>query len=348
MTDLAVSLRRIANVRPHPNADRLEIADVEGLAYQFVVPKGRHRAGDAVAYFPIDALLPAELADRLGVRTYLAGRAKDRVKTAKLRGEISQGLVADPAQVRADLEWQPGVNYAEALGVTKWEPPPIPCAAGRLAARPPGVAKYDIESADNHPDVAALLMDERVHVTEKVEGSNWWASAAPDGTIAVGQHKHRIEPVAGAEHDFWKVAREQGLLGFLRTLQETRFAGRLVTLRGEYAGPNVQKNIYGFKANRVLLFDLDVDGRALAPPEFVQAVDAWDAAARVPTIAYDVTLRDWLAGRPLRHASDGKSLLGPCAREGIVVKPMRELRHPEIGRLFLKQRSPEYLAATDF
>lgn len=44
-----------------------------------------------------------------------------------------------------------------------------------------------------------------------------------------------------------------------------------------------------------------------------------------------------------------RSTLNPEAlREGIVIKPLTERRHPELGRLFLKQRSPEYLAESDF
>lgn len=96
MSTFDVTLRRISKVWLHPNADRLEMAEVEGLAYQFVVPKGAHAAGDRVLYFPIDALLPDELSTRLGVKNYLVGPLKNRVKTARLRGEISQGVVVKP------------------------------------------------------------------------------------------------------------------------------------------------------------------------------------------------------------------------------------------------------------
>jgi len=70
---------------------------------------------------------------------------------------------------------------------------------------------------------------------------------------------------------------------------------------------------------------------------------------RVPTIAYDVVLRDWLAGRTIQEASNGRSLLAKDRlREGIVIVPMVEQKIQwkdlSMKRLMIKQRSPQYLA----
>ena len=69
----------------------------------------------------------------------------------------------------------------------------------------------------------------------------------------------------------------------------------------------------------------------------------------VPLLATDVTLREWLAGKTLAKASNGKSLLNSSLlREGIVIRPMTEQRSEPLGRVIIKQRSPEYLAASDY
>ena len=61
------------------------------------------------------------------------------------------------------------------------------------------------------------------------------------------------------------------------------------------------------------------------------------------------TLRDWLNGRSIAEVSDGKSVINPTlAREGIVVRPMQEQRDLEFGRVIIKQRSPQYLAVSDY
>lgn len=347
MSTFEVAVRKISRILPHGNADKLELAEVEGLAYQFVIPRQSLKPGDDVVYFPIDSLLPDELSVKLGVKNYLAGRERNRVKTVKLRGAVSQGIVARPGAVREGWTYEIGVDYKDLLGVVKHDPPPIQSHAGLLRPLPPGVEVYDIESADNFVEVAALLMDEPVFVTEKLEGSNWSATVLPDGATFVSQHRYRIEPVEGETHSFWKIAADQGLLDALGRLS-SQFGGRQVTIRGEYVGPGVQKNIYQLKRNRVFLFDIEVGGVPLDAPKFLETSQALGLET-VPVLAIGENLRAWLGGDDLRRKSNGESRLCPgVAREGIVIKPQVERRHPKIGRLFLKQRSPEYLAASEF
>jgi hypothetical protein len=112
------------------------------------------------------------------------------------------------------------------------------------------------------------------------------------------------------------------------------------TIYGEYLGPGVQKNIYGLSHNEIKCFDIKIDG------EFMDASEL--ARIWVPILAKEVTLKEWLQGISIQEASNGVSLLANTKREGIVVKPMIEQRHPTLGRLILKQRSPEYLAKSDF
>jgi tRNA-binding EMAP/Myf-like protein len=91
MVRFAVEVLSLANVEPHPNADRLELAVVGN--YRVIVGKNAFRPGDLVAYIPEGALLPDRLIEELGIRGYLAGSQHNRVKAAKLRGVLSQGLV---------------------------------------------------------------------------------------------------------------------------------------------------------------------------------------------------------------------------------------------------------------
>jgi RNA ligase (TIGR02306 family) len=349
MSTFVVAVRKIAKVLPHGNADKLELAEVEGLAYQFVIPKGSAAPGDDVLYIPIDSVLPDELSLKLGVKNYLVGKDKNRVKTAKLRGAISQGIVARPSVVRAGWAYELGVDYKDLLGIAKYDPPPVPCQAGLLKPLPPGVSAYDIESADNFVDAASQLMDLPVFITEKMEGSNWSATRTADGEQFVSQHHYRIEPVTGATHDFWKVAQAQGLLDALGRIAAD-FGGKQVTLRGEYLGPDVQKNIYKLPKNQVLLFDIEINSEPLDAAAFLDVATRFSLPV-VPVLWLEGSLRRWIEGNggDLRRSSNGESRIAPgVAREGIIIKPLKEQRHPKLGRLFLKQRSPEYLAANDF
>jgi ATP-dependent RNA circularization protein (DNA/RNA ligase family) len=119
-----------------------------------------------------------------------------------------------------------------------------------------------------------------------------------------------------------------------------------LTLRGEVLGPGVQNNIYDLKDHEVRIFDVEINQQPVAAARFLDLAAKYGLNA-VPVLALDMTLRDWLGGKTLKAASNGKSSLADRLREGVVIKPMTERYEEEIGRVFIKQRSPEYLAKSD-
>lgn len=347
MSYFSVTANKIAKVWSHPNADRLSLAQVSGLAYQFVILKDEFKVGDDVLFFPPDSILPALIIEKLGLTGKLKGKAQNRIKTIKLRDEISQGVVAAPAVFFPDGSWRHMTpeQITEALGVAKYEPPIIACLNGTLLGMPDGVSKFDIENAEFYPDVFELLLNKPVAITEKLEGTNFWLSVDADGHVRIGQHKNEIQSIEGVEHDFFKVAREQGLVAFVLKVAATN-QGQLIVLRGEYCGPNIQKNIYQLKTNKVFLFDINIGFRYLNPSDFLQVCTQNDVLT-VPFLSMGDTLNNYLGGKTLQQMSNGKSVLADTRREGIVIKPLVEEFHPKLRRLMIKQRSPEYLAGTD-
>ncbi|MFA6235081.1 MAG: hypothetical protein WC824_12985, partial [Bacteroidota bacterium] len=212
-----VSIEVISEVTDHPNADRLDLAHVAGCGFQFCVGKDSYHVGDWVVYIPIDSVLPDVIADGLGVKSFLAGAQKNRVKTAVLRGQISQGLVCKPEAVLPEGTEMPevGVDISALLGISKYEPPETFSAGARLLPLPEGLGYYDIEGAERFQNVVALLMDMPVYVTEKVEGSNMtvMARTAEEDTPVVCQHGHRIAPDSPSQQNTYvDTARERGLL----------------------------------------------------------------------------------------------------------------------------------------
>lgn len=385
MSFFGVTVRNIEKVWNHPNADRLDLAQVSDSTFQFVVGRDEYKIGDRVLYFPVDSVLPEPLIATLGLTGRLSGKEKNRIKTVKLRGEISQGIVArpevvfgadphavlDPAAVMTKeecferlLQLDPE-HLTMRLGITKYEAPMISSKAGNLVRMPDGIEVYDIEGADNYPRIIEKLMHMPVSITEKLEGMNFWISMAPCiskhpeyteavswyemGEISVGQRHHEIKPIEGVQHDFWKVVEKQGLDRLIRYLAcEKKYIGKRVTLRGEFVGPGVQKNIYKLKEHQVYIFDVLVDGKYLNPQEMKDEFEKWGNVLTPPALCFNMILEDWLAGRSVRDASNGQSLLDPTVlREGIVIKPMVEDVADAFGRLFIKQRSPEYLAGSD-
>ena len=86
MSRKLASIQRIVSIEPIQGADKIELAIV--LGWQCVVKKDEFKVGDLCVYIEIDSIVPADnpyfefMKDR-----------KYRVKTIRLRGIYSQGLV---------------------------------------------------------------------------------------------------------------------------------------------------------------------------------------------------------------------------------------------------------------
>ncbi len=146
MSTHAVEIAEILSIQPHPNADRLELATVKG--WNCVVPKGEFKAGDSCIYIPIDSVLPETIEAKIFGADSKIKLTNRRVKTIKLRGAISQGLIVAPSTF--DLErTKTGTDVTKTLGVTKYEPPSAPSGMNTAKAQtsykqtnPPGEVVY--------------------------------------------------------------------------------------------------------------------------------------------------------------------------------------------------------------
>lgn len=106
-------VEQIIDIRPIENADRIEVAQV--LGWNVVVAKSEnHKIGDKVIYVEIDSKMPERpefefLRDR-----------KFRVKTIKLRGQYSQGLILPMSLLKKD--YPVGTDVTKELGITYYVP----------------------------------------------------------------------------------------------------------------------------------------------------------------------------------------------------------------------------------
>lgn len=341
MAFFGVTREKIGEIKEHTNADSLELGKLQGINFQFVIPKGQYKEGMEVLYFPLDSVLPEETAKAIGLFGKLAGKNKDRVKTVRLRNEISQGIVA-PTSILSNPEETNTELITEELGVTKYEPPVVPCKAGNLIALPCGLSAYDIEGAERNMEIMERLMDIPVVVTEKLEGMNFGITRTVDGKIYVNQRNYSIEPIGDKEHDFWRIAKEKGLIDLVKKMAEDCWPDSNVTFYGEYIGPASQGNIYKLKENVVKFFDIKVNDTYINSNIFNKYISE---ELRVPILFSGGTLREFLGDKDIVAASHGKSVLNNgTLREGIVVKPEHEFRIDGFGRACLKQRCPLYLA----
>ena len=97
MSECITRVTKILKVEHHPNADKLDVAQVDG--WHCIVGRDTYKAGDKCIYIPIDSIIPYPLEKIIfaGAKVKLS---KGRIKTIKLRGLISQGLVVHPDTIK--------------------------------------------------------------------------------------------------------------------------------------------------------------------------------------------------------------------------------------------------------
>ena len=269
MSSFSVEVVRLDAVHPHPQADRLELAQIGG--YRAVVLKGLHQPGDLVVYVPEASVIPQDVIDAWGFTGKLAGSKKNRVKAIKLRGELSQGLVI-PAQAAFEtackrvgpdqrpniVEIAEGQDFASILGIEKYETP-IPIEmAGRQRNRPEWLPMYtDIENVKKYNRV--LIEGEEVIFTEKIHGTSFAAGMHKDDlALVVSSRRCVLEP--DEFNLYWRAATQAGLKEELIALLESTGAESIVMF-GEVYGKGVQDLTYGVPEGKIemRLFDIMVN-----------------------------------------------------------------------------------------
>lgn len=349
---LIVEVSKIEELKSHPNADKLELAVIRG--WQTIVRKDQYKDGDAVIFIPPDALIPTELADKLGIRNYLAGTEKNRVKTVRLRGEMSFGLVID---IPDGKDWEVCYDCAEDLGIVKYEPP-MRADAGDAAPNDPYFDKYtDIENIRNFPDV--FQESEEVVVTEKVDGTSCrigiGRNVSDDGQIsfewkAGSRSLKRKKPTENIENSvYWHPYTLDNIRNMIEDIHSDKTTSlKEVILYGEVYGRvrGGHKSLHYGKPNNLnfAAFDLKVDGKFVDYEVFKNICSMYDVpmVPHIITCSFDFdTLKGFSTGESILAKDNGME--EPHMREGVVVKPIREREDPKCGRVILKMINDDYI-----
>ena len=318
------TIRKIDALRAIPDADAIECAVVGG--WTAVVKKGEFKAGDLAVYCEIDSWIPHALAPFLSKGKeprVFDGIAGERLRTMKLRGQLSQGLLLPFAIMKPffdDILFTEGVDVSELLGIVKYEAPIPAQLAGEVKGMFPGwIQKTDQERIQNlKEELDYWLKEQHVwEVTEKLDGSSMTVYLR-DGEFGVCSRNLELKP--SETNSLWKVAVRNDLELKLRR------ANRNLALQGELIGEGIQGNPYKQKGQEFFLFDIyDIDtSKYFTPAERKAFVEEHDIK-HVPVLAFGAELADTLGVNSidgiLRFA-EGKSVMGMigCEREGVVFK----------------------------
>lgn len=320
MRELA-KIRRIHELNPHPNADRLELAIVDG--WQVVVAKDQFKVGELVVMFEIDSLLPIEPQYeflRKGCYTKNSVHGEGfRLKTIRLRGALSQGLIMPLRDMYGKLlgtnDFYEGQNVTEILGVKKYEKP-LPASLGGIARGnfPSFIPKTDEDRIQNcFGRIKNKVPDQVYEATIKLDGTSFTAYYHR-GLDRFGVCSRNLDLEETEGNLYWDIARRFNIEKILRDSVSGSYA-----IQGEIIGLGVNGNWEGINHHELYIFNVwDIENQKYLNPEERYKFVAQIGLKSAPLLGYYRFSEFETVGDFLSFA-EGPSVYN-TQREGVVFK----------------------------
>jgi RNA ligase (TIGR02306 family) len=330
------TIRKITDITPIEGADKIELATVGG--WKVVVAKDvGHQVGNLVVYCEIDSFLPIreefEFLRKSSYKKMSDGTEGFRLKTIRLRGQLSQGLilpmvVLNPPDTNIYITPFEGLDVTEMLGIVKYEPPIPAELAGKVKGLFPSfLRKTDEERIQNLTSEYEEFKKQKFYVTEKLDGSSA-TFYYKDGVFGVCSRNLELLETEG--NTFWKVARGMDLENKMKDF------GINISVQGELIGEGIQGNPYKIKGQTVRFFNLfDIDLQEYHSLSMMKMTLKGMGLETVPVVDEYFTLPDSID--MLLKYSDDKSKLNPdFDREGVVIRTLdRKVSFKVISNKFL-------------
>lgn len=369
MSTLSVEIKKIVDVQKHPNADRLDLIQIEG--WWCVTKKGTFKKGDTCVYFPVDSMLPPKLEFALFPPTEKVHLKNGRIKAIRLRQVFSEGLAVPVDAVQNftkgfidDNKLKEGCDLTGVLGVKKYEPPLAPPTLRGGRIRKIHLINPDFHKYTEIEHVKKFLgwfkPTDIVIAREKIHGTNYRVGWVPNKAntrwkkflnifglmpkyeFCFGSRKLQLTDSAQMS-----IMRKNPFVPsnvYERITLEYKFKKLLQpgeVLYGEIYGPNVQKGYhYGLKEGQLgfVAFDLEVNGKYLSD----EALQEWCILRQIPLAPF-IYKGPFQIGELIK-LNVGNSLLAPSqkAMEGMVIRPIEEtadVRGRKIGKLISEEYS---------
>ena len=363
----------IKELREIPGADKIEVAIV--LGWECVVKKGEFSVGDKIIYVEVDSVMPEKpefefLRDR-----------KFRVRTIKLRGQISQGLVLPFDDVYYG-NYPIGYDITDELEITKYLSPSeqselqqqenrikleknklkkfmmryswfrtLFLSRSKKSGFPYWVSKTDEERIQNIPQVLQQFADKEVYVTEKIDyqSGTWTGKMVPNTTPIIGRFLPKKYQFVVCSRNLTNNDKNSLYWKIAKkyNLEQILRENPTLTIQGEQGNTNVQGNKYGITEPQMWVFNIIDHER-----NYHYNIKELSSFCRKYNLQH-VPILGRIEGYKLSELgstvqelvefSKGKSVLANIPREGVVV------RYIENGKksLSFKVINPDFLLKYD-
>lgn len=313
--------------------------------WECVVKKDEFSKGDLCVYVEIDSVVPERpefefLRDR-----------KFRVRTIRLRGQISQGLVLPISILPGTVAIEEGADVTEVLGITKYDPEaqkerevaakqpaqhknPFVRYMGRFSwfrklflkskrkgGFPEWIAKTDETRIQNLPELFRMERDRGTpfSVTEKIDGQSatYYLRKWSRFRYEFGVCSRNIKLETPDNSSYWTVAKNYNIELTLRDLAKKMNASTIV-LQGEIIGPGIQGNKYNRYTYQFFAFNFIVDGKKYQT-ESIQRILGRYGISAVPIVGTNILLPETIHDL-VEYANHESVLRNGQKREGVVMR----------------------------
>ena len=326
------SVVKIVDIQPIPGADAIVVVTVKG--WKVVVKVNEYKVGDLAVYYEIDSFLPIRPQfEFLRKSSYKRMGSSEgfRLKTIRLRGQISQGLLTPiPEGISNPRE---GDDLTEALDIVKYEPPIPAQLAGKIKGTFPSfIPKTDeIRIQNFESEVGFSPVGERAYVTEKLDGTSF-TCYFNNGVFGVCGRNWELSETS--DNSLWRMA------NLLQLKEKMTKHGKNIALQGELVGAGINGNLYGLSDHRLFFFTgYDIDkGRRMFFDELEWVLFGLQLQM-VPVLekyGFVIPNENNIVDYMLKYA-EGKSVLNmEVDREGVVVRGLeREFSFKAISNTYL-------------
>jgi RNA ligase (TIGR02306 family) len=327
------TLERISEIVPHPNADALELAKING--WQVCVKKNEFKKNELCIYITVDSIL-----DDCPQYEFLRNK-QFRIRTIKLRGALSQGI-AFPISLLKSFGYDiiPVNNPIEGTDVSTFirckhyeKPLPANLAGETKGYRPSFIKKTDEDNIKSNPSVLEELKGKPYYISVKVDGSSGTFFLKDDN---FGVCSRNLELKYDENNAFWKIAIKYDIENKLRKI------GRNIAVQGEVYGPGIQGNLLGLSEIEFQAFNLfDIDKQEYLGHNELQEFCFNNNIPIVKIIDVGPEFNKSLA--ELQEMSNNLRYDNGNLAEGIVIRPIQEMYSQVLqGRLSGKVKSEPF------
>ena len=258
------SIVTISTSEPIPETEKLDVTMMSGKGWRVVTGRGEFKPGDTAVYFEIDSALPTDDERYAFLHERCLKRWRDkrnnvlgecvRIRTIKLRGVISQGLIMpiskfpelegkeEGTDVTADLRVQHYDELADAIA-EQMAKAYNPNGKGRREGNfPSWIPKTDEERIQNLADYPTKFTNMEWEVTEKKDGSSmtvfWAPEMRPDKPFGVCSRNFELQE--DDTNAWWEVTKKLDLENKTRRMSE--YLNKELAIQGELIGPGMNGN----------------------------------------------------------------------------------------------------------